>query len=83
MPGKHQKLQSGSYGTKHAMPDKKSGPVGPSARGATKREGNTDKPPSKSGNPVVNQRGAGRDEGYHASGGKKYPGVQYGGRKSY
>ena len=82
MKGK-QHLQSGNYGIKHPMPDKHGGKVGPAARGATKREGNTDSPPSKSGNSVVNKRGGMRDESVHASGGKKSTAVKYGTRGSY
>ena len=65
--------QSGSHSQKHAMPSRGTPMVGPGARPGTRREGNTDNPPTNSGTPA-----SGRSHDVHASGGKKAPGVQYG-----
>lgn len=69
------KAQAGSYSKNEQPPEKNCGRKGPSARGATSRQGNTDSPGTKSGSSVIHGGSKGRGSKL-ASGGSKMKGHQ-------
>ena len=77
------KMQSGGHGTKHPQPERGTRKVGAATVGTARRDGNTSKPPSKSGSSVVHRGKMASRTGTQPSGGKTHPAVKYGDRGGY